>query len=1220
MTQRRRLLWAVAAAAVAIGTAAVAARLLVPPWLHSWIERAGSEAVGRELRIAGPFELSLSSRPTLVAEDLTLTNARWGSEPVMIRVARVKVSLDLWSLLSPPVRVEELEIDGVRILIEADAGGRGNWEFERRTSGAAAGPSTHPPLVFGHAAIRDLEVVVRSRLDKPPLRLGVSRLEARLDPATGMVGLEAAGHFNDAPWDFAGKLGTLDRLYELRDVENDVAGHVGASKLTLHGRIRDPLALGGPDLEAEIGGPDIAAALATVGLRSPLSGPFHARARLSPATEGVDVDLTAENGGVTAGVRGRVGALLEPNAVDARVELSGPDASVVGAWAKVEGLPKRRFEVAGHVRRDGPRFSVDDVRARVGGTSLAASGTIGASPRWVGTDLAVTASGTDLSELSALARLHLPATAFDARARVLRRADAIAVEDVEIRAKDAVVRAGGTIGEPPRLENLDMAFDASGPDLSRFSGVAKVELPHEPFALRGRIVRSGTAFDVEGVEGRLGDNAVNLEGTVGRAPRLAGSDLRVRIAGPDLARAGALVDLEGVPAGPYDVAGRIRIVPDGYRLDGVEAHAGRVTVRVDGRLGTRPAENGTELDSCVEGTALSDLAAWGVESGLPSDPFHFAGRLRIENRVVGIDRTVAEIGADRATIDGTLGRLPELSSLDIGVEAAGPSLADLGRFVSAAGGEPPSRLPAGPYTLSARIRLAREGLELREARATVGNAEIRLDGTLGSGAKLHGTDLRFEARAPDSALAAELAGVTLPEGPVELRGRVERVDAGFRFDGVSVLLGDAHAEISGTLGDAPERAGTAFEVMVEGPDLAAALGPVTGLSPLPSDAFEVSAHLEGSGRRIASKRFVARLGENDLEGSVSVGFEGRLAVEADLRSRHLGVPELLDGFLGEPASAPASPKRKRHERKTGLLLPDEPLALDRLRSLDAQVRLSAAEVALPGVLLHDVRVEASLRDGALRVGDAKGVGERGGRATASLSLEPADGGYRLRASGTLAGARFGLWTTGEAREQMPSLDLEFELEGAGGSLHEIAASSDGHALFTLGSGRVPSNLSDAVTSGALRGLLDALNPFRKSSPYTEVECGVVAAELKGGQMAVKPIAARTDRMTILGHGNLDFETERIDLVWALKPREGVGITAGSIANPYIKLGGTLSAPSLDAKPLEAVASTGAAVATAGLTLLFRGIYDRVTAEKKVCVKALEDAERQAEKRAARATP
>jgi hypothetical protein len=154
-----------------------------------------------------------------------------------------------------------------------------------------------------------------------------------------MVELETAGHLNDTPWDFAGRLGTLDRIYQLRDVEHDVTGHIGAARATIRGRIREPLAIGGPDLEAEVDGPDIAEALATLGLGSPLSGPFRARWRLSPSPDGVAVDLTATLSGVTASARGHVGAVLEPDAVDANVEVSGPDASVVGSWVKVEGIP-----------------------------------------------------------------------------------------------------------------------------------------------------------------------------------------------------------------------------------------------------------------------------------------------------------------------------------------------------------------------------------------------------------------------------------------------------------------------------------------------------------------------------------------------------------------------------------------------------------------------------------------------------------------------------------------------------------------------------------------------------------------------------------------------------------------------------------------------------------------------------------------------------------------
>jgi hypothetical protein len=52
------------------------------------------------------------------------------------------------------------------------------------------------------------------------------------------------------------------------------------------------------------------------------------------------------------------------------------------------------------------------------------------------------------------------------------------------------------------------------------------------------------------------------------------------------------------------------------------------------------------------------------------------------------------------------------------------------------------------------------------------------------------------------------------------------------------------------------------------------------------------------------------------------------------------------------------------------------------------------------------------------------------------------------------------------------------------------------------------------------------------------------------------------------------------------------------------------------RPLTAAASTGAAVATFGLTILSRGIYNRITAEKKVCVDALAEARKQEDKHAA----
>ena len=99
---------------------------------------------------------------------------------------------------------------------------------------------------------------------------------------------------------------------------------------------------------------------------------------------------------------------------------------------------------------------------------------------------------------------------------------------------------------------------------------------------------------------------------------------------------------------------------------------------------------------------------------------------------------------------------------------------------------------------------------------------------------------------------------------------------------------------------------------------------------------------------------------------------------------------------------------------------------------------------------------------------------------------------------------------------------------------------------------------------------------------------------------------RPDRTSFLGRGKIDFGTERLNLNWVTKPRKGIGLSASMITNPYIKLGGTLSRPAVELKPLEAVTSTGVAVATLGVSLVAKGMLDRITAEKKVCKRALEE--------------
>ena len=114
--------------------------------------------------------------------------------------------------------------------------------------------------------------------------------------------------------------------------------------------------------------------------------------------------------------------------------------------------------------------------------------------------------------------------------------------------------------------------------------------------------------------------------------------------------------------------------------------------------------------------------------------------------------------------------------------------------------------------------------------------------------------------------------------------------------------------------------------------------------------------------------------------------------------------------------------------------------------------------------------------------------------------------------------------------------------------------------------------------------------------------------LAAGIVTLKPFAVRSERMTTVGGGNLDLKTEKLSFDWITKPRQGLGLSASALTNPYIKVGGTLSKPTIAVKPLEATVQTGAAVATMGLSLVAQGLWNRMTSERKVCERAIEEAE------------
>jgi hypothetical protein len=139
-------------------------------------------------------------------------------------------------------------------------------------------------------------------------------------------------------------------------------------------------------------------------------------------------------------------------------------------------------------------------------------------------------------------------------------------------------------------------------------------------------------------------------------------------------------------------------------------------------------------------------------------------------------------------------------------------------------------------------------------------------------------------------------------------------------------------------------------------------------------------------------------------------------------------------------------------------------------------------------------------------------------------------------------------------------------------------------------------------------IVRALNPLREEEEYRTFDCGIYDIDIIDGVVKIENFALQTDTMTVIVLGDLDFNNEKLDLAIRAKPREGLGVSIGGVVNSFLKLGGTLKKPKLQVDPKGTVVTGGVAVATGGLSLLAKGLFDRFSADADVCAQEEADEE------------
>ncbi len=351
----------------------------------------------------------------------------------------------------------------------------------------------------------------------------------------------------------------------------------------------------------------------------------------------------------------------------------------------------------------------------------------------------------------------------------------------------------------------------------------------------------------------------------------------------------------------------------------------------------------------------------------------------------------------------------------------------------------------------------------------------------------------------------------------------------------------------------------------------------------------------------------ATLGKSNVAGSGALAIGGpRPKIKAQLASTQLDLSELVPS-TGATQPDAARSKKAQTPSQDKRVFPADPLPLSGLKAADADLDLKVDRLVLPNKLSVEALVaRVMLSNGRLEI---QPVSTRigGGGMNGNVTLD-ASTGKTANLAGKIDAKAMDL---GQVLRQMghaemvtgAKTDVSMNIRGSGGSVRELMAGLNGDALLVLGEGKIHTSFVEWLGADVLTQVVEKVNPFRKTDPYTELKCGVIRFAAKDGVASSdKGIAFETTKMTVVSSGTANLKTEAIDFSLRPEARQAGGIGAGELVK-LLRVRGSLGEPKIGIDELEtakAAASIGGAVATGGLSSLAQTLAKKPTADPQPC--------------------
>lgn len=369
--------------------------------------------------------------------------------------------------------------------------------------------------------------------------------------------------------------------------------------------------------------------------------------------------------------------------------------------------------------------------------------------------------------------------------------------------------------------------------------------------------------------------------------------------------------------------------------------------------------------------------------------------------------------------------------------------------------------------------------------------------------------------------------------PVGFQGRLTTPNQAAAGGRIALRAGgriaDTRLGVAGEMPGATRLEGADLSVSMAGPNLHN-FGRIFDVALPATRPYALAAHLTKAGRDYRLSRVKGGIGDTDITGTLTVRpaatKQERMKLTGQLASNRLDIKDVGPLFGYDPARISAG-RVVRQEGGRPRLLPDAPLAIAALGSMDADVDYRAKRVETGKLPFTNFRLRVALNNSKLNLLPLA-FDIATGRLIANIGIDarrpPAKTAYDIRLTQIPLGKLFTGFKVEDAGTTA-TLRARVQLNGVGNTVQSSLATSNGRIAVIVPQGTLwlrNVELAELDLQNFLTAMLS-----NKLKDKRDINCGIVAFTVRQGKAIADPIVIDSDKTVLRGRGGFDFGDESL---------------------------------------------------------------------------------------------